>query len=80
MKDYYYILGVNHTASVDEIKKAYRKLSLKFHPDKNDGDVYFAERFKDINEAHEVLSDEKKRKQFDLTFNIGNTIALPSDS
>ena len=74
MKDYYYILGVTRTATTDEIKKAYRKLSLKFHPDKNDGDTFFTERFKDINEAYEILSDEIKRKKFDLSYpqNEGN--------
>jgi len=55
IKDYYYILGIARDASQDEIKKAYRKLSTKFHPDKNDGDKFFAERFKDINEAYETL-------------------------
>ena len=55
MKDYYYILGVDKNCSVEEIKKAYRKLSHKFHPDKNDGDTFFADRFKEINEAYETL-------------------------
>jgi curved DNA-binding protein CbpA len=67
MKDYYYILGVNKTASNDEIKKAYRKLSNKFHPDKNEGDPFFAERFKDINEAYVILSDITKRSHYDKT-------------
>jgi DnaJ-class molecular chaperone len=62
IKDYYYILGVARNASQDEIKKAYRKLSVKFHPDKNDGDKFFEERFKDINEAYETLVDATKRK------------------
>jgi len=52
MKDYYYILGINQTSGLEEIKKAYRKLSFKFHPDKNDGDVFFTERFKEIQEAY----------------------------
>ncbi|MBK9726918.1 MAG: DnaJ domain-containing protein [Saprospiraceae bacterium] len=55
MKDYYYILGVPKDATKDDIKTAYRKLSLKFHPDKNPGDAYFEERFKDILEAYEYL-------------------------
>lgn len=51
MKNYYDILGVSETAGADEIKKAYRKLSVKFHPDKNENDDYFSEMFKIINEA-----------------------------
>ena len=50
IKDYYYILGLDKNASKDDIKKAYRKLSFKFHPDKNSGDKFFEERFKDISE------------------------------
>ncbi len=65
MKDYYYILGLRQTASIEEVKKAYRKLSLKFHPDKNDGDEFFAERFKEIQEAYETLVDNSKRKTYD---------------
>ncbi|MEO5570471.1 MAG: DnaJ domain-containing protein [Bacteroidia bacterium] len=65
MKDYYYILGLNSNATKDEIKKAYRKLSLKFHPDVNSGDRFFEERFKEILEANEILSDDVKRQQYD---------------
>ena len=65
IKDYYYILGIARNASQEEIKKAYRKLSTKFHPDKNDGDKFFEERFKDINEAYETLVDNTKRKIYD---------------
>lgn len=65
MKDYYQILGVNHNASLEEIKIAYRKLAMKFHPDKNNGDKYFENRFRDIYEAYEHLSNENLRKQFD---------------
>ena len=65
MKDYYYLLGLNRNASDDDIKKAYRKLSKKFHPDVNDGDLYFTERFKDIQEAYEVLSDSKLKLNYD---------------
>lgn len=68
MKDYYYILGVSKTASTEEIKKAYRKLSMKFHPDKNQGDPFFEDRFKAILEAYEVLSDTSKRREYDLQF------------
>lgn len=65
MKDYYYILGIKQTASIDEVKKAYRKLSLKFHPDKNDGDEFFADRFKEVLEAYEILSEPYKRQEYD---------------
>lgn len=68
MKDYYYILGLKKEASIEEIKKAYRKLSLKFHPDKNDGDEFFSERFKEIQEAYETLSNSSKRIQYDKSF------------
>lgn len=64
-KDYYKILGVAKTASADEIKKAYRKLALKYHPDKNPGDKAAEEKFKEITEANEVLSDAEKRKKYD---------------
>lgn len=65
-KNFYEILGVHKEATQDEIKKAYRKLSLKFHPDKNDGDPFLEEMFKKINEAYEVLSDSSKREAFDF--------------
>jgi curved DNA-binding protein len=65
-KDYYSILGVSKTATAEEIKKAYRKLAVKYHPDKNPGDKKAEESFKQVNEAHEVLSDETKRKNYDL--------------
>jgi curved DNA-binding protein len=64
-KDYYNVLGVSKTATPEEIKKAYRKLALKYHPDKTKGDKTAEERFKDINEANEVLSDPEKRKKYD---------------
>jgi len=63
-KDYYKILGVEKTSSQDEIKKAYRKLALKYHPDKNK-EAEAEEKFKEINEAYEVLSDEKKKSYYD---------------
>ncbi len=65
VKDYYKILGVSKDASPEEIKKAYRKLALKYHPDRNKGDKQAEERFKEINEAYAVLSDPEKRKQYD---------------
>ncbi|MBD5632248.1 MAG: molecular chaperone DnaJ [Clostridia bacterium] len=64
-KNYYDILGVSKTASADEIKSAYRKLAKQYHPDFHPGDAAAAEKFKEINEANEVLSDENKRKQYD---------------
>jgi molecular chaperone DnaJ len=63
--DYYKILGVGKNASEDEIKKAYRKLARKYHPDTNQGDKTAEERFKEISQAHDVLSDPDKRKQYD---------------
>ncbi len=64
-KDYYKILGVDRKASVDEIRSAYRKLAMKYHPDKNPGDKKAEEKFKEINEAYQVLSDSEKRARYD---------------
>jgi molecular chaperone DnaJ len=64
-RDYYEILGVNKTASADEIKKAYRKVAMQFHPDRNPGDKSAEEKFKEAAEAYEVLSDADKKAQYD---------------
>lgn len=64
-RDYYEVLGVNRNADAATIKKAYRKLAKKYHPDSNEGNATAAERFKEVNEAYDVLSDEKKRKLYD---------------
>src|SRR5664280_1049316 len=64
-KDYYGILGVKKTASADDIRKAFRKLARKYHPDVNPGDKSAEEKFKTLSEANDVLSDPKKRKIYD---------------
>lgn len=64
-KDFYSILNVSRSATAEEIKKAYRKLAMQFHPDKNPGDKKAEEKFKEITEAYEVLSDTKKREMYD---------------
>ncbi|MCZ7603919.1 MAG: DnaJ C-terminal domain-containing protein [Melioribacteraceae bacterium] len=85
-KDYYKILGVDKNASQDDIKKAYRKLALKYHPDRNPDNKVAEEKFKEVTEAHEVLSDPEKRKKYDTLgsnwkqyeragFNQGNPFA-----
>jgi molecular chaperone DnaJ len=63
--DYYKVLGVGRNASDDEIKKAYRKLARQYHPDRNHGDKQAEERFKEVSQAHDVLSDQEKRKAYD---------------
>lgn len=71
-KDYYNILGVSRTATEKEIKSAYRKLARKYHPDVNPGDTSAEEKFKEVAEAYEVLSDKEKRKKYDKFGHLGD--------
>jgi molecular chaperone DnaJ len=73
-KDYYEVLGLQRGASDDEIKRAYRKLALKYHPDRNQNNKEAEEKFKEINEAYQVLSDPQKKAQYDQfgTADFGN--------
>ncbi len=70
MKDYYYFLGIPQNASAEDIKKAYRKLSLKYHPDKNENDDYFSDRFKEVKEAYETLTNPERKIIYDQ--NLGS--------
>ncbi|MBT0552363.1 J domain-containing protein [Riemerella anatipestifer] len=65
MKNYYYFLGISEEATSEDIKKAYRKLSLKYHPDKNENDSFFVERFREVQEAYEVLINSSSRSLYD---------------
>ena len=71
-RDYYEILGVAKSSSQDEIKKAYRKVAMQFHPDRNPGDKTAEEKFKEAAESYEVLSDADKRAQYDRYGTCGN--------
>ena len=64
-RDYYEVLGLQKGATDDEIKKAFRKLAMKYHPDKNPGDKEAEEKFKEINEAYAVLSDPEQKSKYD---------------
>ena len=81
MQSYYEILGIPSSASEDEIKKAYRKLSKTLHPDKNDSDTFFNNYFQKINEAYSILGDIEKRKQYDNSINkrYSNDTTTPVD-
>ncbi len=70
-RDYYEVLGVARNAPSDEIKKAYRKLAMTYHPDKNPGDKKAEDRFKEISEAYDVLQDNEKRKMYDQFGHMG---------
>src|ERR671939_1731834 len=70
-KDYYAVLGVSASATQDEIKKQYRKLAARYHPDKNPNDAKAADRFKEISEAYQVLGDPERRKQYDQMRQLG---------
>ena len=72
-RDYYDVLGVSRTAEVTEIKTAYRKLAIKYHPDKNPGDKEAEDKFKEAAEAYEILSNAEKRRRYDQFGHSGNS-------
>ena len=79
-RDYYEVLGVGSNASADEIKKAYRKLAIKYHPDKNPGDKQAEEKFKEAAEAYSILSDPDKKAKYDQFGHAGVEGAGPDFS
>ena len=79
-KDYYKALGVPKTATAAEIKKSYRELARKWHPDANKGSTDAEERFKEITEAYNVLSDEKQRKEYDEARSMFGGFRVPTGS
>ena len=79
-KDYYKTLGVPKTATAAEIKKAYHELARKYHPDANKGSTDAEERFKEITEAYNVLSDEKQRKEYDEARSMFGGFRVPAGS
>lgn len=79
-KDYYKVLGVTEEATQDEIKKAFRKLAKKYHPDTNNGNEEAAKKFQEVNEAYSVLSDEGKKSKYDTERKYGHSSSDEFDS